>query len=131
MTSKRKIMADTWRWEPDPKPYEQGMEVKSARNMVLADLEVMDVDDFLDRKPSSIVYELTDAMISSMKGQLNQVMSVKNIDNDLEELGIETEGETLSYKRIIDTVQINYMMGCSIIGHYLSIMEHIKENIDG
>ena len=124
-------MADTWRWEPDPKPYEQGMEVKSARNMVLADLEVMDVDDFLDRKPSSIVYELTDAMISSMKGQLNQVMSVKNIDNDLEDLGIETEGETLSYKRIIDTVQINYMMGCGIIGHYLSIMEHIKENIDG
>ena len=50
-------MADTWRWEPDPKPYEQGMEVKSARNMVLADLEVMDVDDFLDRKPSSIVRE--------------------------------------------------------------------------
>ena len=129
--TKAQIMSEAWSWEPQEKGFDQTREINAARDMVLSDLEVMSVDEFLTRKSSDIVYELSDAMIHTIKDQLDEVVSMKNIEQTITELGIEQEEESIPYKNVVDAVHLNYMLGCGIIGHYLSLMEHIKLNIDG
>jgi len=104
--------------------------ITAARGMVLSDLELMDDHDFINQKPSEIVMALADVIIETMQEQVEEIVCMKNMEEDMLDLGIEKEQKPVPYARVIKVVNQNHARGVRIIAYYLSIFEYVKQRVN-
>jgi len=128
----KQLMIDRiFSWEPPDDGFDEDHVAEAARSMALSDLESMSVDDFIGRSPSGMVMDLVDVIGATMGSQIEEIMSEKSIDDDLDSLGIAREITPVPYRRIVNAVHNNYLRGITALAHYLSIVEFVKEGLDG
>lgn len=118
-------------WQPDDDVVEQDEVIHAARSMVMSDLEIMDTHSFLDRRPSHIVMDLIEAITETMEEQIEEIVCMKDMEEDMLKLGIEHEQKPVPYSKVIKVVNENHVRGARIIAHYLSIFEYIKDRMNG
>lgn len=128
---KEAIMAEIFDWQAPEEGMYEGRVIEAARSMALSDLDAMEGYEFLERTPSEMAFELIDVIGTTMQEQVQEILSMKGMEEELQSLGIESEQESIPYKRVIEAVHSNYMRGVTILGYYLSIVDHVKERLDG
>lgn len=101
-----------------------------AKRMAIADLNEYGAEDFLSQQPSTVAGSFASLCMDTSSNQLDEIINHKEIEGDLDELGVGDEQSRVDMSEVAVAVHNNFSKGMVVLSHYLLLFEHLKELYD-
>lgn len=101
-----------------------------AKRMAITDLNEYGADDFLSQKPSNVAGAFASICMDTSSEQLDEVINHKEIENNLDDLGVGDQQSRVDMSEVAVAVHNNFSKGMVVLSHYLLLFEHLKEIYD-